>query len=261
WQKSEREREHHRDNEDIEGRFRRAMRAAHLYGIQEEHDMRSNTKGLLRLGTVIAALGIVSFAGSFAGQANAQQCISAEAEKNLSTCPGGKFKANLTKKPSVSFSTAPQGIEAKKKVTDLKPVNPTDITKTAQRDERAARLKPKVKKLLITEIANVERLYKSTPKNDKDRPQLMRRLAEGYVELESSAFREKVEAEVKAQQLRKKNPKRAAAFKKEAEKATKIIKTARKNAIKYYSSLKKVYPKWCQFPSNPPGEQSCIDEV
>jgi tetratricopeptide (TPR) repeat protein len=223
--------------------------------------MRSNTKGLLRLGTAMAAMVIVSVTGSFAGEANAQQCISAQAEKNLSSCPGGKFQANLTKKPQVSFSTAPQGIEAKKRTTDLKPVNPTDITKTAQRDERAARLKPKVRKLLITEIANVERLYKSTPKNDKDRPQLMRRLAEGYVELESSAFREKVEAEVKAQQLRTKNPKRAAAFKKEAEKATQIIKTARKNAIKYYSSLKKSYPKWCQFPSNPPGEQSCIDEV
>ena len=34
----------------------------------------------------------------------------------------------------------------------------------------------------------------STPKKSPDRPQLMRRLAEGYVELESAAFRDKTEA-------------------------------------------------------------------
>ena len=214
--------------------------------------------GLWRFGAVWAAFAAVV---ALASPAGAQECISKKAKDNLATCPGGKFKANVTKRPTVSFSTAPQGIQTKKKVTDLKPVNPTDITKTAQRDERASRLKPKVRKLLVTEIANVERLYKSTPKKDKDRPRLMRRLAEGYVELESSAFREKVEAEVNAQNFRKKNPKKAAQYKAEAKKSVALIKVARKNAIKYYSRLKKYYPKWCQFPSNPPAERGCMDEV
>ncbi len=222
-------------------------------------DNRPTWRGLARLGaSFAAALAIALWAPA---GAEAQECISAAAKKNLETCPGGKFQANVTKRPQVSYSSAPEALEAKKRQTDLKPVNPSDITKTAQRDERAARLKPKVRKLLVTEIANVERLYKSTPKKDKDRPRLLRRLAENYVELESSAFRDKVTAEVKAQELRKKNPKRAAVYKNEAKKSNQIIKAARNSAIKYYKQLKKDYPKWCQFPSNPEGNRGCMDEV
>jgi tetratricopeptide (TPR) repeat protein len=204
-----------------------------------------------------AALTVVLLAPAAAGQ----QCISQKAKDTVAQCPGGKFQANVTKRPQVSFQSAPEQIAKKERQTDLKPVNPTDITKTAQRDERASRLKPKVRRLLVTEITNVERLYKSTPKNDKDRPRLMRRLAEGYVELESSAFRDKVEAEIKAQDLKRSNPKGAAAAKQDANKANQIIKTARDSAIKYYTKLKDQYQKWCQFPTNPPGEQGCIDEV
>jgi tetratricopeptide (TPR) repeat protein len=222
---------------------------------------------LLHLATLHVAGPFVGMALALAGvvlaapEAGAQECISKEAKDNLSHCPGGKFKANVDKKPTVSFQTAPEGFKKKDRIEDIKPVNPTDITKSAQRDERAGRLQPKVRKLLLTEISNVEKLYKSTPKNDKDRPKLMRRLAENYVELESSAFRDKVEAEVKAQQLRKKNPKKAAQYKKEAGVSTKIIKTARDSAIKYYKKLKKDYPQWCQFPNSPPAERGCADEV
>ena len=49
--------------------------------------------------------------------------------------------------------------------------------------------------LLVTEIQGLESLFATTPKNAPDRPQLARRLAEGYVELESAAFRDKTEAE------------------------------------------------------------------
>jgi tetratricopeptide (TPR) repeat protein len=212
----------------------------------------------MQLTAVIAALAVPTLSAT---NADAQACISSKAKQNLAHCPGGKFQANITKRPQVSFSSAPQGIKKKARQTSLKPVNPTDIAKTAQRDERRARLKPKVRKLLITEIANVERLYKNTPKKDKDRPRLMRRLAEGYVELESSAFRDKVQNEVKAQQYRRKNPKLASKAKRNAKKAKAIIKTARKNAIKYYRRLKKQYPKWCQFPKGKPGHRGCMDEV
>lgn len=220
--------------------------------------MSSNQSKLVRVATTALALSALAF---IAPDAGAQQCVSKKAKDNLGHCPGGKFKANVDKKPTVSFSSAPEEYKKKERLDGIAPVNPTDITKTAQRDERASRLKPKVRKLLITEISNVERLYKTTPKNDKDRPQLMRRLAEGYVELESSAFRDKVEAEVKAQQLRKKNPKKAAKYKKEAKKAQLVIKEARKNAIKYYKRLKKEYPKWCQYPKKKEGERGCMDEV
>lgn len=213
------------------------------------------------LGTVLAATCVFAVAIATSDTAHAQACISAGAKSSLSTCPKGKFKANVSKKPQVSFSSAPEQQKTKKRTTDLKPVNPKDIAKTAQRDERSKRLKPRVRKLLITEIANVERLYKQTKKKDKDRPGLMQRLAEGYVELESSAFRDKVESEIKAQDLKRSNPKRAVFFKKEAEKAQQIIKAARKQAIKYYKRLKGQYPKWCRDPSAKEGDQGCVDEV
>jgi TolA-binding protein len=211
---------------------------------------------------IVAAIATLSSVLLIADVARAEeQCISQKAKQVLATCPGGKFQANVNKKPQVSFNTAPESIKKKDRVSDIKPVNPNEITKTAQRDERAARLKPKVRRLLLTEIANVERLYKSTPKGDKDRPQLMRRLAEGYVELESSAFADKVNAEVKAQENRTKDPKAASEAKESAKKATDVIKVARKNAINFYQQLKDQYPKWCQFPDAPAGQQGCIDEV
>ena len=120
-------------------------------------------------------------------EAHAQACVSAAAKKNLATCPGGKFKASVNKKPAVSFSSAPEALKKKQRTNELKAVTPDQLQQTAERDERETRLKPRLRKLLITEIANVERLYKKTRKRDKDRPQLIRRLAEGYVELESSA--------------------------------------------------------------------------
>lgn len=217
---------------------------------------RPNRIGIVATFAALAASMFLADA-SHAGE----QCVSQKAKDTLATCPGGKFQANVGKKPQVSFSTAPESIKKKDRVSDLKPVNPSDITKTAQRDERSARLKPKVRKLLITEIANVERLFKSTPKNDKDRPTLMRRLAEGYVELESSAFRDKVEAEVKAQELRTKDAAKASEAKSTATKSMAVIKTARKNAIDYYKRLKDQYPKWCQDPNAPNGQKGCIDEV
>ncbi|MEM1029427.1 MAG: hypothetical protein AAGN82_03710 [Myxococcota bacterium] len=221
------------------------------------HRSRRHAPGL----AAFIALSAVALTAAFGPEARAQQCISPEAKKQLETCPGGKFQANVTKRPTVSFSSAPQGRKVKRQVSEIKPPSAKALEKIAERDEREARLKPKVLKLLVTEITNVEALYKTTPKKDKDRPRLMRRLAEGYVELEASAFRDKVTYEVKAQQARKKNPKKAAGYKKQAEKSKKIIKTARKAAIKYYRKLKKTYPKWCQFPNQPKGKQGCIDEV
>jgi len=210
----------------------------------------------------VATLAALSASLLVADASNADdQCISQKAKDTLATCPGGKFQSNVGKKPQVSFSTAPESIKKKDRIADIKPVNPSDITKTAQRDERSSRLKPKVRKLLLTEITNVERLFKSTPKGDKDRPTLMRRLAEGYVELEASAFRDKVENETKAQDLRTKDAKAASEAKESASKATQVIKLARKNAIDYYKKLKDQYPKWCQDPNGPKGQQGCIDEV
>ena len=49
----------------------------------------------------------------------------------------------------------------------------------------------------MTEIQGLESLFETTQKNTPDRAELARRLAEAYVELETAAFRDKTEAEIK----------------------------------------------------------------
>ncbi len=199
---------------------------------------------------------------TLAPTARAQMCIPAEVKKRVDECPGGKFKASVTKRPQVSFSSRPEGIKKKARTNKIAPPKLSDIAKSADRSGRAKALQAKQRALLLTEIQNVRALYKSTPKNDKDRPRLMRRLAEGYVELESSADTERIKAEIKASDYRRaKKRKKAAKYKKKAVSARKVIKRARKRAIKYYGRLKSQYPNWCQFPKAAKGKRGCTDEV
>jgi hypothetical protein len=92
--------------------------------------------------------------------------------------------------------SAPQGVNLKKRddVRRSRRTRPARMN-IAQRDERRNRLAARSRQLLVTEIQGLESLFSSTPKNAPDRPKLMRRLAEGYVELESAAFRDKTENE------------------------------------------------------------------
>jgi len=188
------------------------------------------------------------------------ECISKQAQDTLAMCPGGKFQTSVTKAPQHAYASAVEEFKLQKKDYG-KPVNPTDMAKSAQRDERQVRMKARSRQLLVTEIANVEALYNKTPKKSKDRPQLMRRLAEGYVELESAAFRDKVEAEVKASTIKSKDPKGASSALGDAKKAEAVLNVARKNAVGFYARLKEQYPKWCQFPSEKEGYKGCTDEV
>lgn len=90
------------------------------------------------------------------------------------------------------------------------------------------------RQLLTTEIRNLESLFQSTPERSPDRPQLMRRLAEGYAELEVAERRDR------------KNPSQA-----------------NQSAIKYYSQLKAEFPKWCHTTNamDPAKSAGCMDEV
>src|SRR5262249_9454610 len=132
------------------------------------------------------------------------ECIGKEAQTNLSTCPGGPAKFDPHQKRAVAFKSAPPPIEVKKREDDVKPVNPDELKKYADRDTRKNRLQARARALLITEISGLERLYKTTPKKSADRPQLTRRLAEAYVELESAAQRDKIAADIQAQDAIKK---------------------------------------------------------
>src|SRR5262245_56699302 len=121
------------------------------------------------------------------------ECIGTEAPKTLAACPGGPEKFDIDrKKHAAAFKSAPPPNEAKKRVDDSKPVYPDELKKYAERDTRKTRLQARARQLLTTEILGLERLYAQTKKNSADRPQLIRRLAEGYVELESAAVRDKI---------------------------------------------------------------------
>jgi hypothetical protein len=55
------------------------------------------------------------------------------------------------------------------------------------------------KLLLIQELQQLERVFAATPKNAPDRPNIIRRLAEGYAELEAISERERIEQELLAE--------------------------------------------------------------
>lgn len=199
--------------------------------------------------SVLAALFGLLFAAPSAPAAEAKysdlstQCIGSEARKNMSECPGGPSKFEIHQKRGAAFKSAPPPRERKSE-KDIKPKNPTEAMAAGQRDTRKTRLKARARALLITEIQGLERLYKRTPKKSPDRPQLIRRLAEGYVELEAAAIRDKTEAEIKAQDNKKKKPSLAAKSRRDAAQAKKIVTAARKKAIAYYTLMKNAYPNY-----------------
>ena len=220
-------------------------------------------KGAVRaaLSATAVVLGTASFATSDASAAD--KCISAQAEQTLNECPAGAIQAGAGKKPEVSFK-APPPVALKKDVDDTKPVNPNDSMNAAQRDERRGKMEKKSRQLLVTEIQGLESLFGDTKKNAPDRPKLARRLAEGYVELESAAFRDKTEAEISADDAKKKNNSKGASDAADnAKTAGQVIEAARKSSIKYYSLLKNDYPNYCQQPNDadPSKSQGCGDEV
>jgi TolA-binding protein len=172
------------------------------------------------------------------------ECVSKEAQTTLATCPGGPAKFDAKQKRAVAFKSAPPPREVKKREDDVKPVNPDELKKYAERDTRKNRLQARARALLITEIQGLERLYKRTAKKSPDRPQLTRRLAEAYVELESAAQRDKIAADIQSQDAKRKDPSKAGKFKADAVQAEKIVKAAREKAIVYYTQMKNDYPDY-----------------
>ncbi len=170
------------------------------------------------------------------------ECISPDSAKALSECPAGKMADVHSKRPA-AFSSAPPPRDIKKRQDDSRPVNPDELTKYAERDTRKSRLQARSRALLITEIQGLERLYHSTPRKSPDRPQLVRRLAEGYVELESAAQRDKIAADIAGQDAKKKGQS-TTKFRSDATAADKILAAARKSAIAYYVMMKNDYPDY-----------------
>ena len=158
-------------------------------------------------------------------------------------------RSALTDLPGRS-AAAPRGGQAAggcrfhSKVEDIKKgtkqigVGTADVSMLAGiRDQRQSALKQRVLALLITEIQQLESLYKSTELRSKDRPMLLRRMAEDYVELENAAFREKTEAEIKRDNFKKTNPREAGKQQAIANSRKTTMDRSRKAAIAYYTLL------------------------
>jgi tetratricopeptide (TPR) repeat protein len=80
----------------------------------------------------------------------------------------------------VSATQAPSG-----PVTEV--TQPPAVNGDAFRDPRRSRLQQRQTALVVNEIQQLESLFRATDTASKDRPMLLRRLAEDYVELEAAA--------------------------------------------------------------------------
>jgi len=174
------------------------------------------------------------------------ECVSPAAKKALKTCPAGPKKFDIKKKRAVAFKSAPPPRKVHAREDTAKPRDLGSLDNTAFRDQRKTRLKARARALLITEIQGLERLFGQTKRKSPDRPQLLRRLAEGYVELESAAVRDQTADEVQASDAKRKKlgPAAERKFRASATQAKKIAIAARKSAIKYYKMMKDQYPNY-----------------
>ncbi len=174
-------------------------------------------------------------------------CISQEAKTKLEACENkGPAAFNVSKHgnaPQVNFHSAPPPADLKKRNQQRTPNAPTT---TQPRDLRKSRLQARGRALLVTEIAGLENLFRTTPRNAPDRVQLARRMAEDYVELESAAFRDKTQAEIARDGLRKKNPSAAGQKQAQANQANAIMLAARKKVVQYYTLIVDQYPNYGQ---------------
>lgn len=174
-----------------------------------------------------------------------KECVDPSAYKELETCPAGPKEFGGSDRHKAAFKTAPPPRERKKQVDDLGQRNASEEMTAGQRDTRKTRLQARSRALLITEISGLERLFTQTKKKSKDRQQLVRRLAEGYVELESAANRDMIEAQIAADDAKKKKQRNTYnKAKSEETKAKKIVDASRKKAIDYYKVMKNDYPDY-----------------
>ena len=176
-------------------------------------------------------------------------CVSDATKQSLSSCQNtGSAAFNVSqhgKAPVVNFHSAPPPADLKKRDQQKTPSNPNGDN-TPPRDDRKGRLQARARALLATEINGLESLFNTTPKNAPDRVQLARRLAEDYVELESAAFRDKTQAEIDRDTLKKTNATAAGQKQALANQANAIMLAARKKCIENYTLIVNDYPQYGQ---------------
>jgi tetratricopeptide (TPR) repeat protein len=176
---------------------------------------------------------------------------SASAQSATSSCIDEKAKPSFT-----CAGPGPKELDAAQRRTgvELHAVQPPPVRNAAPakppaptategpRDDRSIRREARKRALLAVEVQRIESLFAGTRKNASDRHPIARRLADGYVELESAAFRDKTEAEMRRDALRTKNPQAAGLEQTQANEADRVMKAARKRAIEVYTLLATDYP-------------------
>ena len=156
--------------------------------------------------SIFASLfGVLFLAGTSSAKTQfeplSNQCVEPAAQKRLEECPGGPGFDIRTKR-SAAFKTAPPPRKKKARTKDIAPKDPSETMDAGIRDLRKNRLQSRAYKLLLTEITSLERLFKRTPKRSPDRVKLARRLAEAYVELEASANKGRLKAQIQADDIK-----------------------------------------------------------
>jgi TolA-binding protein len=203
------------------------------------------------LGAAVASLGSLGWAGAAqAATGNAigasagsvgGVCISEEAKQSLVACPNSGPQSfdvgQHGKAPTVAFHSA-IGPSGKKEIPQ------PSFDRGEARDDRKNRLVVRQRALLVSEIAGLEQLLKSTSQNSPDRADLLRRLAEDYVELENAAFHEKTQAEIDRDALKRSNPRAAGQKQATADQDTKLMLAGRAKAEQYYTIIKTEYPTY-----------------
>jgi tetratricopeptide (TPR) repeat protein len=190
-------------------------------------------------------------------------CVGDPARKALEVCPEGPSIQSIPhgKAPGMSFHSKVEDIKKGDKQIG---VGTADVAMLAGfRDARQTALKQRALGLLVIEIQQLESLLHSTDNTSTDRPKLLRRLAEDYVELENAAFREKTIAEVARDAAKKLNPREAAKQQSVANSRKTTLEKSRKAAIHYYQVLVDDYSGQpsTTFPQNPPPAYAVLDEV
>lgn len=165
-------------------------------------------------------------------------CIDAKAKQSFTCAGSGPKELDGTRnRAGVDFHAVQPPARAA-----AAPKPPVPTSDETPRDARTIRNQARQRGLLAVEVQRLESLFAGTRKNAPDRLQIARRLADGYVELESAAFRDKTEAEIRRDALKPKDVTAAGAEQTQANEADRVMKSARKRAIELYTLVVADYP-------------------
>lgn len=165
---------------------------------------------------------------------------------------GPTAKAQPEREPLAIASEAPPVMA---KQAAAQPITDADLAMRV-RDSRKARWSPRPTQLLVTELQSLEALHANIPANSPDKPRILRRLAEDYIELKNGARRDKE----RALGLSGVSPTQPLT---ETARLDKVILLAQMAALKYYQQLVNNHSNFCQssHPTDPTQSRGCLDDV